>query len=118
MGGSIWRPPWIPHLYGEKHLEATLDPHLSVGKHLEAKKSSCCENHIFCNEFQRFYDAIMGRLGPSWGHLGAILGHLGAILGRLGAILGPSWDDLGQSWGVGRPKGENATNRPKPKERQ
>ena len=21
MGGSIWRPPWIPHLYGEKHLD-------------------------------------------------------------------------------------------------
>jgi hypothetical protein len=62
------------------------------------KKASWCENHIFCIECLRFYDAIMGRLGLSWGHLGAILGRLWAILGRLGTILGPSWGHLGPSW--------------------
>jgi len=67
------------------------------------------ENLVFCNEFQRFYEAVFrpswvfqglpgtilepswAILGPSWAILGpswAILGHLGAILGHLGAILG------------------------------
>ena len=32
MGGSIWKPPWMSHLYGGKHLEATLGPSLIWGE--------------------------------------------------------------------------------------
>jgi hypothetical protein len=28
----IWRPPWVPHLYGGEHLEATLDVSLIWGE--------------------------------------------------------------------------------------
>ena len=66
--GPSWghlRPSW-DHLEPSRAVLGPSQGHVEPSCSQDSPEgASCCEKHVFCNEFQRFYDAIMGRLGTA-----------------------------------------------------